>query len=759
MKAPNPGPTRLRLQVRGIVQGVGFRPFVYNLAVKHGLSGWVTNTSGGVIIEVEGHNQQLNDFRQKLSSEAPPLSLIADIQEQTLTPNGDIDFRIKATDRSEHVQTLISPDAAVCPDCLGEMKDPANRRFRYPFINCTNCGPRYTIIKSIPYDRPFTTMAPFTMCPECQREYEDPGDRRFHAQPNACPVCGPKLMLLDAHGQPILCDDPIEQTMALIREGRIGAIKGLGGFHLAVDAGNDSAVRELRKRKARDEKPFALMVKDLETIKKMCDISDEEVRFIESPRAPILLLKRREKTPVADAVAPGNDRLGVMLPYTPLHHLLFDFEPSMLVMTSANLSEEPICIDNNEALDRLTGIADFFLVHDRDIHLRSDDSVWIQLSGKARSIRRSRGFVPQPVFVENTGPTVLGVGAELKNTICLLKEDQAIVSQYIGDLKNLEALNFFEQTVDHLQTIFEDKPELVVADDHPQYLSSQWAKSQKLAPVLTIQHHHAHLASLLAEHQFSEPAIGVILDGTGLGTDGQIWGGEVLVGTIAKVRRMGRLEPMPLPGGDSAIKNPWRIAAAYLEATFGSNFPDLPFLKNHDFEPVRELVRKQVNTPLTTSCGRLFDAVAAMTGGCATIRYEAQAAIEFMQICESELESVYEPQIVEMDDIYSISVKELVKAVVNDIRAGIPAKKISARFHRFVGDSYLSLAEKISAETGIKTVGFSGGVFQNQVLLESMVPAFEAKGFQVLTHEQVPCNDGGIALGQAMFGRMKLSNV
>ena len=759
MKAPNPGPTRLRLQVRGIVQGVGFRPFVYNLAVKHGLSGWVTNTSGGVIIEVEGHNQQLNDFRQKLSSEAPPLSLIADIREQILTPNGDIDFRIKATDRSEHVQTLISPDAAVCPDCLGEMKDPANRRFRYPFINCTNCGPRYTIIKSIPYDRPFTTMAPFTMCPECQREYEDPGDRRFHAQPNACPVCGPKLMLLDAHGQPILCDDPIEQTMALIREGRIGAIKGLGGFHLAVDAGNDSAVRKLRKRKARDEKPFALMVKDLETVKKLSEISEEEARFIESPRAPILLLKRREKTPVADAVAPGNDRLGVMLPYTPLHHLLFDFEPSVLVMTSANLSEEPICIDNNEALDRLTGIADFFLVHDRDIHLRSDDSVWIQLSGKARPIRRSRGFVPQPVFVESTGPTVLGVGAELKNTICLLKEDQAIVSQYIGDLKNLEALNFFEQTVDHLQTIFEDKPELVVADDHPQYLSSQWAKSQKLAPVLTIQHHHAHLASLLAEHQFSEPAIGVILDGTGLGTDGQIWGGEVLVGTIAKVRRMGRLEPMPLPGGDSAIKNPWRIAVAYLEATFGSDFPDLPFLKNHDFEPVRELVRKQVNTPLTTSCGRLFDAVAAMTGGCATIRYEAQAAIEFMQICESELESVYEPQIVEMDDIYSISVKELVKAVVNDIRAGIPAKKISARFHRFVGDSYLSLAEKISAETGIKTVGFSGGVFQNQVLLESMVPAFEAKGFQVLTHEQVPCNDGGIALGQAMFGRMKLSNV
>jgi len=752
---PNPDLQRLHLQVNGIVQGVGFRPFVYNLATELGLVGWVTNTSSGVDIEIEGQLSPLRQFRDRLEHDAPPLSLIASIDAVAIPPLGESEFRIQPSDRSQAVRTLISPDAAICPDCLREMNDPQDRRYHYPFINCTNCGPRYTIIRSIPYDRPYTTMAVFTMCPNCQAEYEEPHDRRFHAQPNACPVCGPQLDLWDAQGQKLNVPDPIEETMSLIRAGKIVAIKGLGGFHLAVDAGNDRAVRELRRRKGRDEKPFALMARDVSIVRELCHLTDAEERFLTSPRAPILLLRHHGSDRVALSVAPGNDRLGVMLPYTPLHHLLLAHDPPVLVMTSANLSEEPICIDNQEAVSRLNGIADAFLVHNRDIYLRSDDSVWIFLGEKARPIRRSRGFVPQPIFVRGTGPVVLGVGAELKNTVCLLTENQAILSQHIGDLKNLEALTFFEKTIAHLETLFEVRPEVVVADRHPQYLSTQWARRQTDIPVINMQHHHTHLAALLAEHQWTEPVIGVILDGTGLGTDGQIWGGEVLVGTIGDVRRMAHLEPMPLPGGDGAIKHPWRIAVAYLAQTFGASIPDLPFLRNHSVGPILEMVEKSVNTPLTTSCGRLFDAVAALTGGCQTIRYEAQAAIEFMQIGESVSESIYRPELQAQNGVWTISVRSLIQSVVRDIRAGRSPAVISGRFHRFILDAYLAVVQAISQETGIKTIGFSGGVFQNQILLEAMVPAFERHGFQVLTHEQVPCNDGGLALGQAMYGRMR----
>ncbi|MFQ6614030.1 MAG: carbamoyltransferase HypF, partial [Fidelibacterota bacterium] len=587
-----------------------------------------------------------------------------------------------------------------------------------------------------------------------QREYDDPENRRFHAQPNACPVCGPQLEWWSREGQTIPTADPIASVTDSLRKGQIVAIKGLGGFHLAVDASNEDAVRELRRRKGRDEKPFALMARDLEIIQQHCAVTSEEEHTLISPRAPIVLLRRKIRDSVASSVAPGNDRLGFMLPYTPLHHLLMTDGPEILVMTSANLSEEPICIDNREALTRLKGIADGFLVHNRDIYLRSDDSVWISLAGRVRPIRRSRGFVPQPVFIRGTGPTVLAVGAELKNTVCLLKDNQAIISQHIGDLKNLEALDFFHQTVHHLKTIFEAKPDVIVTDLHPGYLSTQWAEKQSGAPRFKIQHHHAHLAALLAEHRQSGPIIGVILDGTGLGTDGHIWGGEVLVGGLDRVVRRGHLEALPLPGGDGAIRHPWRTAVAYLEHTFGADFPALPFAQNLDTEVIREMVQKRVNTPLTTSCGRLFDAVAALTGGCASIRYEAQAAIELMQIAEPAERSVYSSETEVGNGVYRLSVQSLIRNIVRDIQSGISAGTISGRFHRYILDGFLKLTQSIARDTGIKTVGFSGGVFQNQILMETMVTEFERRGFQVLTHKQVPCNDGGISLGQAVAGRM-----
>ncbi|NOZ74355.1 MAG: carbamoyltransferase HypF, partial [FCB group bacterium] len=725
MPPPDPDRTRLHLDIHGIVQGVGFRPFIYNLAQTYGLTGWVSNTASGVVLEVEGAPESIAEFRRAITTEAPPLSLIESVQASEVAATGAIDFVIRPSDRGAAVQTMISSDAAVCPDCLRELFDPDDRRYRYAFINCTNCGPRYTIIRSIPYDRPFTTMVDFTMCPACQAEYNDPRNRRFHAQPNACPDCGPRLELWDSEGKSIAGDYPVTTATDLLRNGQIVALKGLGGFHLAVDASNEKAVRELRQRKGRDEKPFALMARNTEAIKNHCWLTEEEERLLTSPRAPIVLLRRKVNDSVAPSIAPGNDRLGFMLPYTPLHHLIMAEGPETLVMTSANLSEEPICIDNQEALTRLQGIADAFLVHNRDIYLRSDDSVWIFLADRARPIRRSRGFVPQPVFVEGTGPPILAVGAELKNTVCLLKGNQAIVSQHIGDLKNLEALNFFKQTIHHLETIFQTQPETIVTDLHPGYLSSQWAETAREVPVFKIQHHHAHLAALLAEHRQSGPVIGVILDGTGLGTNGRIWGGEVLVGTIDHVERRGHLEAMPLPGGDAAILHPWRTAVAYLEKTCGPDFPALPFMENLEVDLIREMVQKQVNTPLTTSCGRLFDAVAALTGGCASIRYEAQAAIELMQIAAPVDRSVYATEIQEKDDVYILSVQSLIENIIRDLRAGIPEAEISGRFHRFILDGFLNLVENISRQTGIKTVGFSGGVFQNQLLLETMIPEFE----------------------------------
>lgn len=748
---------RKKINVQGIVQGVGFRPFIFNLAVSHKLTGFVSNTPQGVIIEVEGTIKQVDNFIDNIKLKAPPLSLITDTSSKEIKLIKSKKFIIKISSSNESIATLISPDVAVCQDCLKELLDPNDRRFHYPFINCTNCGPRYTIIDNIPYDRPYTSMKHFKMCAACQAEYDDPTNRRFHAQPNACPKCGPQVKLFDSKQNLQDVDDAILTTREKLMEGKIVAIKGLGGFHLAVDATNNDMVQMLRKLKGRDEKPFALMVRDIKNAHQYCLISNEEEQILQSYTAPIILLKKLPNCHISESIAPGNEYLGIMLPYTPLHHVLFEDLDTPLVMTSANYSEEPICIDNDEAFERLKSVADYFLIHNRDIYLRSDDSVAIHLANKLRYLRRSRGIVPQPIFVKSASSPVLAVGGELKNTICLLKEDKAIVSQHIGDLENIEAYNFFKMTIEHLQRIFDVKPKLIVHDMHPQYFSTQWAKEQSDIQTIAVQHHHAHLAACMAENQLTESVIGIIMDGTGYGTDGTIWGGEILIGDYNNFERFAHFEPMPLPGGDAAIKSPWRTAVSYLHKTFNGSIPNLPFIDNHNIAPIVEMIDKNINSPFTSSCGRLFDAVAAMSGGRQTIRYEAQAAIELMQAFETTNVRPFSFIIEQKNDHREILLQSIVRSVVRSIQNNESFSKISSRFHTTLIQIYLEVAKEARNETGINQIVLSGGVFQNMVLFEQTILALEKANFKIYTHSQIPTNDGGISLGQAMIGRELLS--
>ena len=750
----NTPPDLIRKQIRinGIVQGVGFRPFIYNLANRYHLTGTVTNSADGVIIEIQGRESAMDKFSNSIQVEAPPISMISSMNSFEIPLKRNTAFSILQSQKNVSVNTLISPDIAACPDCLSECFDPKDRRYLYPFINCTNCGPRYTIIENIPYDRPYTSMRFFDLCPDCQKEYNDPNNRRFHAQPNACPDCGPKVQLHDAEGSILTLKNPIKETVELIKKGKIVAIKGLGGYHLAVDATNDQAVMELRKRKLREEKPLAIMVKSLEIANVFCFINQEESEALNSIHSPIVLLKKRKNISIAEDVSPRNDRLGIMLPYTPLHHILFYYDAPPLVMTSANLSEEPICIDNEEAFSRLEGIADFYLTHNRDIYLRSDDSVLIHLDKSLHHIRRSRGYAPSPIFVKSKGPTVLAVGGELKNTVCLLKNNQAFLSQHIGDLENIEAYSFFTDTINHFQRIFESEPEIIAHDLHPEYLSTKWAKKQSDIPTLGIQHHHAHLASCMAEHKLDEPVIGLIMDGTGYGTDGSIWGGEILTGDFSGFHRFAGFEPMPLPGGDAAIKSPWRTAVAYLQKSFGE-LPDLSFLKNLSTSPIVEMVEKNVNCFQTSSCGRLFDAVATMCGGLQTIRYEGQAAIEFMQETDSLDVQPFDYQIEMRDNYRQMQVSPIIRSVVQGIRNGENIQTLSGRFHRTLINLFTEIVNIAMNETGLSKVVISGGVFQNHVLFEAIIPKLHGNGFEVFTQKQVPMNDGGISLGQALIAR------
>ncbi len=749
---------RRRIRVNGIVQGVGFRPFIFNLAHDYKLTGFVSNTSEGVVIEAEGTAETLDQFQAFIRTKAPPLAFIIDFSHESIPVNGDQDFVIIPSDGQAKVATLISPDIAVCNDCLQDLRDPINRRYRYPFTNCTNCGPRYTIIEELPYDRPFTSMRNFKMCPECQVEYDNPTDRRFHAQPNACPVCGPRLALFTIDRKPVAADDLIRETACLLKAGKILAIKGLAGFHLAVDAINSVAVKELRRRKNREEKPLAVMVKDLVAAHKICELITAEEELLTSPRAPIVLARKHPDIGLADEIAPGNDRFGVMLPYTPIHHLLLAEEFTALVMTSANLSEEPICIANDEAFERLQEIADYVLVHDRDIYLRGDDSVFILLAGKNRPIRRSRGYAPMPVLVKSDGPPVLAVGGELKNTVCLLQKNRAFLSQHIGDLENLEAYNFFRLTIDHLQKVFDTRPKLIVHDLHPRYLSTQWAKEQIDVPLLGVQHHHAHLAAVMAEHGIEEQVLGIIMDGTGYSIDGTIWGGEILLGDYSGFERLAAFEPMPLPGGDAAIKAPWRTAVAYLHQSFGE-LPKLPFLGEHDYKPIVDIVEKNVSCFTTSSCGRLFDAVAAMSGGRQIIHYEGQAAIELMQLSDNVSAEPFKYEFSQQGNLKLMLVKPLIRAIVKAIQSGCDLGEIGSRFHQTLCDMLSTMVKQLRRKHDINKVVVSGGVFQNKILFEALVKDLETSKFSVISHEKVPTNDGGIALGQALIGRKYLENL
>jgi hydrogenase maturation protein HypF len=745
-----------RISVRGVVQGVGFRPFVYQLAVKHNLRGWVRNTSEDVKIEVEGAAGDIERFLNGLREQAPPMSHIESIAVKSGEPAGYEKFEIRKSIAEEGKYQLVSPDIATCPDCLKEIFDPADRRYRYPFTNCTNCGPRFTIVTDIPYDRPNTTMRSFRMCPECRKEYDDPLDRRFHAQPNACPTCGPRLELTDAAGNRIDCDDIIRKASELLKEGKIVAVKGLGGFLLACDATSENAVYRLRKRKNRPAKPLAIMVAGIDEAKRHCQINDAEAGLLTSPGSPIVLMKWKEISTITKAVAPGLEYLGVMLPYTPLHHLLMRETGIPLVMTSGNISEEPIARDNDEALKRLGKIADYFLRHNRDIYARYDDSVMTVEDGVPRFVRRARGYAPYPIHLPYKSRQILGCGAEEKNTFCLTRDNFAFVSQHIGDMENLETLEHFQNTIELYKKLFRIKPEIIAHDMHPEYLPTKYAKElaeKENIRLIPVQHHHAHIVSCMADNGSNGPVIGVSFDGTGYGEDGHIWGGEFLVADYKQFTRQAHLEYLPLPGGSLAIKRPYRTAIGYLTALGIETDRELPIFQDIDdieLNIIKNQIEKKINTPLTSSMGRLFDAVAALTGVRGVIEYEAQAAIDLETAASEAPDETgsYPFTFIKQNDINIIKVLDLLAAITDDIYQKKSPAMIAARFHNTIAEIILELCKVISQETGIKEVALSGGVFQNRLLLMKAAARLESAGLRVYTHHQVPCNDGGISLGQ-----------
>jgi hydrogenase maturation protein HypF len=760
MKTKTAEKQRLALKVFGVVQGVGFRPFIYQLAQKHRMNGWVRNTSGCVEIEAEGTEAALATFKNEIESKAPPAARIEHIESKEIPLSGGSGFSILQSIPKTGEYQLISPDLATCKECQQEIFDPENRRFRYPFTNCTNCGPRFTIIRDIPYDRPNTTMSSFKMCPDCQSEYDNPMDRRFHAQPNACPVCGPQLMLTDRHGIEIP-GDPLSEACRLLRESKILAIKGLGGFLLACDATNENVVVLLRERKKRPSKPFAVMLSSINEAEKYCHMSQEERELLASPACPIVLLETKPGQGLALSVAPGLRYLGVMLPYTPLHHLIMKETGLPLIMTSGNLSEEPIARDNDEALRRLKGIADYFLVHNRDIHVRYDDSVTMHALGETRVIRRARGLAPEPIELAFRLPQILACGGELKSAFCLTRDNYAFLSQHVGDLENAETLENYEQIIQVYKKLFRIEPELIACDIHPDYLSTRYANEAALRSgpaAIPVQHHHAHIAALLAEHRLSGPIIGVAFDGTGYGGDGTIWGGEFLLADLKQFNRTAHLEQAPLPGGDSATRNPYRIASAYLYHFLGNEglrkVGEIMKIDPGELDIIKTQVDRRLNTPMTSSAGRLFDAVSALLGIRQTIDYEAQAAIELEMAASGT--SGYDSQAYPMElrmngNKRIVMIGAMLEAIIKDIEHGLGKREISQRFHISFATMIAKVCKILADETGIKTAGISGGCFQNRLLLEMTAEAVKGQGLEVLTHRRVPANDGGIALGQAVI--------
>jgi len=786
LKTPRQSLKLASISVRGIVQGVGFRPFVYGLAVKHNLKGWVYNTSEDVRIEVEGEAEAIGQFELELETKAPPLAHIEGVTIEHHPPLGYKNFEIRHSQAQEGKYQLISPDVATCQACLGELLNPEDRRYRYPFTNCTNCGPRFTIIEDMPYDRPQTTMRSFQMCPQCQAEYDNPRDRRFHAQPNACPRCGPQVELVDNQGNQVTGSNPIAAASQLFKEGKIVAIKGLGGFLLACDATNDTAVKTLRQRKKRSSKPFAIMVTTVGEAKRHCYVSPEEENLLTSPQSPIVLMRWREDSSVSREVAPNLRFLGIMLPYTPLHHILLGDTGLPLVMTSGNLSEEPIARDNDEALRRLSGIADYFIIHNRDIYSRYDDSVAIVERGASQLIRRARSYAPYPIRLPFEAKQVLGCGAEEKNTFCLTKDNYAFLSQHIGDMENMETLEHFDSTISLYKRLFHIEPEIIAHDLHPDYLATKYARElgESGIKLIPVQHHHAHIASCMADNGLESTVIGVAFDGTGMGADGNIWGGEFLVADYRNFSRAGHLEYLPLPGGAAAIKRPYRTAVGYILTLLGENalnaviaseakqsqLASIGQVTEVEVEVIKRQIERRINSPLSSSMGRLFDAISALLGIRGEINYEGQAAVELEMAAFSSViarpvpsearelgEAIsgnnesYPYRIVEDEGIKIVRLRDLLSAVIEDLHQGISKGRISVKFHNTVARMINEMCHLIADETGVSHVALSGGVFQNRLLLRKTVSLLESSGFRVFTHRQVPCNDGGISLGQAVI--------
>ncbi|MBI5816159.1 MAG: carbamoyltransferase HypF [Nitrospinae bacterium] len=752
----DPALVRNVITVTGVVQGVGFRPFIFNLAARLGVCGHVQNTSRGVEIEAEGNSGAVESFERAITENAPPLAHIVSIQSRNTAALGTNGFSI-AESRSDAAKLISAPpDSDVCDDCLREMFDPADRRHRYPFINCVNCGPRFTIITSVPYDRPNTTMSHFAMCNECRAEYGNPADRRFHAQPVACPACGPKLDLRDGGFNVIQCADPVKETIAILADGRVVAIKGIGGYHLAVDALNDESVATLRQRKRRDEKPFAIMAGSVETLKRFAHVSGKEEALLKSRPHPITLLRKTGDSVMA-AVAPRNKLIGAMLPYSPLHHLLFDNAPfGALVMTSANVSDDPIVHTEDDARDRLAGIADYYLTHDRPIHNRADDSIEKVMDTGPVIIRRSRGYTPVPVMLDKEYPDILAVGGELKNTFCVVKGDRAYISQHNGDLKYESAMEAFKDGVGRMLDILGAKPEAVAFDMHPDYMSGHFAREMDIPVKHGVQHHHAHFASLMAEKHFDGEGIGIIFDGTGYGADGAIWGGEFLTGGARGFKRLGATRPVPLLGGDMAVKEPYRIALAVLFDLFENDLPPLPLqwlreLDSNRIDLFRSMAKRSVNAPLSHGMGRMFDAAAALCGVRHISSFEGQAAMELeMAVAKGGFESYpfwIEPYL----DIAALDLSPSFRAITGDLIKGVPAGVMAARFHETVARGALAMTKQIRDKTGLDDVFLSGGVFQNSVLTDRLKFILDAEGFRVFTHGRAPSNDGGISLGQALI--------
>ena len=763
---------RRAVLVCGVVQGVGFRPFVYRLAFEEGLAGFIGNDTDGVTIEVEGPEERVEAFLDRLRAEAPPLARIDSIVARDVTAIGEVGFRIVASEVLGPVSTGIPADAATCRDCLRELLDPEDRRYGYPFLNCTNCGPRFTITRRIPYDRPQTSMARFKMCAACEAEYDDPLSRRFHAQPNACWDCGPRVWLVGADGSALSADNPVAATIDRLVAGQIMAIKGVGGFHLSVDATNQAAVMRLRERKHRYGKPLAVMVQDVEAAREVCTLTAAEEALLQTVARPIVLARKRDGGGIAEGVAPGIPWLGVFLPYAPLQHLLFaDGRLRALVMTSANLSEEPIAIDNDEALARLGAIADAFLMHDREILQRCDDSVAAVVDGTPQLIRRARGFVPLGVELPLDAPPLLAVGGHLKNVFALARGRRVYQSQHLGDLENLTGLEFFKESLDHLMRTFEIEPETVVHDLHPGYLSTEWAKEwarERGLRLIAVQHHHAHVAGCMAEHGLRE-AIGLTLDGTGYGTDGRIWGGEVLIARLDGFERFAHLEYVAMPGGDAAVREPWRMAFAALRAADfdveSEQIVKLLGAQASEVRVLRRMVERGINSPMTSSLGRLFDAVAAVVLNRRVVDYEAQAAIELEGIAVDEPDRFeqgdYVPELHDAEEgsgsAAVIRTGKMWKAVLEDLWRGVPASRISARFHAGIAEGFINVAGNARIESGINQVAMSGGCMHNRRLARLLRVGLEAQGFQVFQHAQVSPGDGGLSYGQVAVAAAMLA--